>query len=375
MSKVIFIGNDRKILEENSSVRNRIKEYGALFDELHIVLFTLRNSAVVRKLKISENIFVYPTNSFSRWLYPICGARLIRKIIKENGGDDWIISAQDPFEAGLSGVLGRFFNKAKLHIQIHTDFMSPFFMRQSFLNRLRIFISKCVLPKADGIRVVSERIANSLNKFKLKCTPYILPIWHDFDHDNQEKFDFKKKHKDWSFVIISVSRLESEKNVELSLKVLKDVLSKYPKTGLVILGSGTEEERLKLMSKEIGVEENVDFLGWQNNVRPYLLGADLFLQTSNFEGFGVSSIEASYANLPVVSTDVGASGWIFKDGVSAMICKVGDNKCLSSKIIEIIEKEDIKKSLIYGAKMAISHNLSDDKSDYLQKFKESLEKV
>jgi hypothetical protein len=103
MSKVIFVGSDRKILDENSSVRNRIKEYGALFDELHIVLFTLRNSAVVRKLKISENVFVYPTNSFSRGLYPFSGARLIRNIIKENGGDDWIISAQDPFEAGLSG--------------------------------------------------------------------------------------------------------------------------------------------------------------------------------------------------------------------------------------------------------------------------------
>lgn len=376
MSKVIFIGSDRKIFDSDSSVRKRMIEYGSLFEELHIVLFTRRGAFGTKDFKLSQNVFLHPTHSLTRWFYPFSGAKIVKKIIKKSGDKNWIISAQDPFEAGLGALWGMVQGRSKMHIQIHVDFLSPFFKKQSLLNRLRVFISKFVLSKADGVRIVSERILNSLNKkgFKLKCVPYLLPIWHEFDYNDVKAFNFKKIHPNWSFVIICMSRLEPEKNINLSLRVFKKILVKYPDTGLVILGSGKEEKKSKLLAKFLGIDQNVDFLGWQNNTKPYLLGSNLFLQTSNFEGFGVSSIEASYANLPVVSTDVGSSGWIFKDGVSAMICEVGDEECLHKKIIEIMENNDVRQKLIYGAKMAISHNLPQNKADYLQKFKESLEK-
>ena len=61
--RVISIGTDRKLFEANSAVRQRQIEYGKMFDELHIIVFTKRIINCESKIKLSENVFVYSTNS------------------------------------------------------------------------------------------------------------------------------------------------------------------------------------------------------------------------------------------------------------------------------------------------------------------------
>ena len=63
-----------------------------------------------------------------------------------------VVTTQDPFECGLAGFLIARIFRARLHIQIHTDVMSPYFANESTLNRVRVLIAKFLIPRASGIR-------------------------------------------------------------------------------------------------------------------------------------------------------------------------------------------------------------------------------
>ena len=81
--KVLSIGSDRKLFEEGSAVSERIKEYGTLVGELHIVVFALKSLGLKEK-QIAPNVWVYPTNSFSKWLYVHDASKLGQKIVLEH---------------------------------------------------------------------------------------------------------------------------------------------------------------------------------------------------------------------------------------------------------------------------------------------------
>ena len=378
MAKVIFIGSDRNIFKEGSSARARIIEYGSLFEELHIVVFTKRNiQLTTNNLQLGENIWVYPTRSWNRWFYPFNGARIAKMIIKEGGEGPWIVSAQDPFEAGLAAKWASKKTGAKLHIQVHTDFLSPFFKLQSMLNILRLRIAGKILPHADGIRVVSPRIFHSLTKhFTLDAKRLsVLPIFSEKkDLSNILPYDYKKDNPNWIFTIISVGRLEPEKNFELAIRTVKIVSQKYPNIGLVIIGDGSLKKYLKSLVDSLGLSKNVLFIdSWQKNLSPFYLGAEIYLQTSNYEGFGLASVEAAYAGLPVITTDVGVAGWIFKNGENSKICPVGDDKCLSFEIIKVIENNQLREQIIGKLKNSFGGELIQSKTEYLKRYKESIE--
>jgi glycosyltransferase involved in cell wall biosynthesis len=383
MSKVIFVGSDRSIFDEGSQARLRMIEYGRLFDELHVVIFAKRNLSLNQKL--APNVFVYPTKSWCKIFYIFDAYRIIRKIIgdmKVFNSSEWVVSTQDPFEAGLVGNWVVSKTGIKFHVQIHTDFLSPFFCKQSILNWLRLKIAKTVLFKADGVRVVSERIRESLEanfnllrsgkNFKVS----VLPIFvEQKDYTKIFPYEFKKEKPDWSFVMLSVARLEPEKNISLAIKSLNLVCKKYPHVGYAILGDGGERKKLEKLVKELKLSDKVKFFGHRTDLEKFYNGANLFLNTSNFEGFGMTLVEASFANLPILTTNVGAVGWLFKDGEDVLVCEVGDQICFARKIIEFIEDNSLQTKLKVSLPLSLKGKIAMNKEDYLNKFKASIECV
>ena len=73
---------------------------------------------------------------------------------------------------------------------------------------------------------------------------------------------------------------------------MKDLVVKHPDIGLIIVGSGPEEGLLKLKARTYGIGAQVIFEGWQDDLASYYKTADLFVLTSNYEGYGMSVVEA-----------------------------------------------------------------------------------
>src|SRR4051812_23232359 len=111
--KVLSIGMDKKLFVDGSDVLSRSIGYAEKMEELHIVVFALEKAGYVEK-KIG-NLFIYPTNSKSRFKYISDAKKIGQKIIQKNSGD-WIITTQDPFETGLVGY--KLKKKLNLPLQI-----------------------------------------------------------------------------------------------------------------------------------------------------------------------------------------------------------------------------------------------------------------
>jgi len=131
--KVISIGTDRKLFEENSGVRRRAIEYGKFFNELHLIVFTPNNDKF-KPQKISDGVFLYPTKSKIRIFFIFDFIKIIRKILKSSRKNNVVLTCQDPFETGIVGTLIKLFFNIPLHIQVHTDFSHKYFRQSSLLE-------------------------------------------------------------------------------------------------------------------------------------------------------------------------------------------------------------------------------------------------
>ncbi len=348
--KILSIGTDRKLFEEGSAVRSRIIEYGRLFDELHVVVFALKSYKLqATSYKLSDNVFVYSTNSSSRFFYIFDAIRLGKKIIFSESyklpATSYQLTCQDPFETGLVGwrLAKRF--KLPLELQIHTDIGSPYFTsvklgwRLASLNFVRFWLARFLLPRADKIRVVSVRIKSFLVS-ELKITENkieIRPIKIDETKIKNTvvlpENDLRKKYPRFNFIALVAGRFEPEKNFALAIDVWREIVKKFPRAGLIIVGSGSLEKNLKRKVKSEKLEENIIFEQWKGDLIPYYKTANVLLNTSFYEGYGMAMAEAKVAGLPIISTDVGAVNEIFQSGKKVTICPVEDKNCLVAGIV------------------------------------------
>lgn len=118
--------------------------------------------------------------------------------------------------------------------------------------------------------------------------------------------------KDTDFVLLSVAEMTKNKNHPMMLRALK--LLEDPGIHLVCAGRGQELERNKALAKELGLEEQVHFLGYRKDV-PMLYGAaDAFLFISFREGLSLSLMEAMSAGLPSIVSPIRGNTDLIEDG-------------------------------------------------------------
>ncbi len=344
--KVLFVSNDPTIFDVKSDTHKRMQAYASTIGELHIVSPASKDAYELHE----GTLFLHPIHA-NKFFRVFALASLARKIIHKYEIE--IVSAQDPFEHGLSALRATRGTKAKLHVQVHTDFLSPWFVKTSawniqsikmlVLNKQRRKIADRVLPKADGIRVVSDRIKMSLiaRYGKNVPEPTVIPI----KTDTTVPTPVPLMEHSFGFTLISVGRLEAEKRVGDILKALKIVTKKYSMVGLFIVGDGRERDSLESLVQTLGLAKKVSFLGERSDARALMANANVFIQASAYEGYGRTLIEAALAETPIITTDVGIVGEVLVNQKSALVCSVGDTECLARAIEKLIEENNIRRSL------------------------------
>jgi len=304
---------DRKVFEKDSDVRRRFSLYGSLVEELHVIVFAKKNLGF-KDIKLSDNVWVYPTQSRFKSNY-ITDALSIGESLKPKTYNlkpkTWLITTQDPFETGIVGAKLAQRLKVRFEVQVHTDFLSPCFKKGNFKNWFRVSLGKKVLSEADCIRVVSNRIKKSIEEElpHIKVTPTVLPIFIDIKKIQQTPIstDLHKKYPQFDHITLMVSRLEKEKDIKRVIKAFSKIIENHPKAGLVIVGEGSERKSLESSVKRLNLGKNVVFEGWHEDVASYYKSADLFINSSLYEGYGRTLVEALAAGTPVLSTDVGVA--------------------------------------------------------------------
>jgi glycosyltransferase involved in cell wall biosynthesis len=371
--KVLMISMDRKIFEEQSPVRRRIIEYGLMTESLHVIVYTKKGFPKFTKL--AANVWVYPTNSFSRWLYVFDAIRIALSNLKWKGKTLVnLVSTQDSFDTGIAGMCIAKYLHAKFHVQVHTDFLDPYFKAQDWLNALRVMIAKRVLSKATSVRVVSEKIKTAL----IALNPYfenrvvVLPIFTDTEALSNAPItvDLHKKYPQFSFIILMASRLTVEKDIVLGIDVLKELLNHIPRAGLVIVGEGPLRGALQTHARSLGVEKNVIFEGWQEDLSSYYKTANLFLLTSRYEGYGLTLVEAAACGCPIIATNVGIATSLIKNGQNGFVVASRDRMEFVRRIMEIINTPGMREHMSINAKDFVTEQIGTNKEEYLKRYKQ-----
>jgi len=103
-------------------------------------------------------------------------------------------------------------------------------------------------------------------------------------------------------MVITAGRLSPEKGQDHLIRAFADVRKKVP-CQLAILGTGEREGELKQLCSQLGISNDVHFLGWQANPFKYISKATVFVSASLTEGFGLAVLEAMACKVPVIATD------------------------------------------------------------------------
>jgi glycosyltransferase involved in cell wall biosynthesis len=154
-------------------------------------------------------------------------------------------------------------------------------------------------------------------------------------------------------VLLNVARLSPVKGQSDLISLMPLVLERCPKAKLLIAGDGPILGDLKALCNDLGIQDNVVFLGQRDDIPELLNICDIFVFSSYYEGLPGAIIEAITAEKPVVAFSIPALNGVIQNGRSGIVIKERNNLSFSQSIVELAEKPDRGKQLAKEAKTQI----------------------
>ena len=144
--------------------------------------------------------------------------------------------------------------------------------------------------------------------------------------------------------LLFVGRLAAVKGLPVLFEAIAQLRQDRPNIILTIAGDGPDRQQLVQRAKELNIEENVRFLGYQSQsqVRELLAETDVFVMSSFAEGVPVVLMEAMAAGLPVVATRIAGVAELVEDGVSGFLVPPGDATALAERVAALLDDEDLR---------------------------------
>ncbi len=137
-----------------------------------------------------------------------------------------------------------------------------------------------------------------------------------------------------------VGRLRWEKDLLTTLNVAERVIRERPDTYFLLVGDGPDREELEQQVQEMGLADNILFLGFRKDAMNIYAGLDLFASTSLTEGTPNTVLEALAMEVPVVYTDVGGVHELIDDGYNGILCQVKDVEGIAHAILTVLNDEE-----------------------------------
>lgn len=147
--------------------------------------------------------------------------------------------------------------------------------------------------------------------------------------------------------IMCVGRLDPQKNFEMVLRALKLVTETHPNYELEIFGEGPSRNSLQLLAHELNLTQNVVFKGAVTNVFSKEGNVDLFVMSSNYEGFPNALVEAMASGIPVISTrfPTGVAETLISEGENGYLVNLNDHVALADKMVKILENSALREKM------------------------------
>lgn len=325
---------DKKIFDPTSAVAKRMIEYG---EKGRLTIVVPAEERCI--LELSSDVIVYGSGGKSKLTRLFKSYAVAKKVVSQHRHDR--ITTQDPFFTGFLGIrLKRRFH-FPLEVQLHGDFFSSdYYRRGSISNRIRYLLARYyVLPRADRVRVVGERVKQSIlalgiSESKIDVRP--VPFDHDALRAYVSRFHLHERFPGFGKIFLVLGRLDPVKNIPWLLDLFPAIVKEQPKTLLLIVGDGIEQKRIKERISTLDLANNVRLEGWTADPWSYIKTADALLFPSLSEGYGLVVMEAVAVGTPVIMTDVGVANYEVKAGENMTIVPINDKEKFIHTMLQLL---------------------------------------
>ena len=263
-----------------------------------------------------------------------------------------VVTTQNPFEAGLLGLLLAQAFGARLEVQIHFDLLSPYWLQERRAwNPVRLWLAGRILPRADAIRVVSSPVSARVRKrWRIPgehITTIPVPVAFETDPESEElEVRCRVLADPSSKLVLFVGRLCYQKNLPGLFAVIEGVLDSRPDTESVLVGDGPERAYVAaraaaLDTNRIHVMGNVPY----HEIPQYYEAADVLILPSLYEGFGRVVLEGYLFGTPAVATRCGGPEDIIRDGETGFLTSIQDMEGFSDRVLWLLDHPGVARDM------------------------------
>jgi glycosyltransferase involved in cell wall biosynthesis len=246
---------------------------------------------------------------------------------------------------GLVAVLAKGISRSAVPLLCTSHGADLFALRGSVWERFRQLVG----ASSSGLTVVSRTMRDRLLKMNDKNVKIrVIPMGVDL-HEQFVPRPGKQRRKSLLFV----GRLVEKKGLPYLIKAMPVVLEKHPETSLVIAGSGPEEAPMRRLVADLGLDEQVRFIGALHNreitalyqASELVVFPSIVAKDGDQEGFGLVLVEALGCECAVIATDLPAIRDIIVDGETGLIVPEKDPAALARKIIYLLDNPMFRSAL------------------------------
>lgn len=206
--------------------------------------------------------------------------------------------------------------------------------------------------------IVGSLIANSqaasrnavilgLDPKKIQYLPNVIDLAaFDRKYEDAKASGIKAGGPTSQIVIAAVGRLETVKRFDRFIIALSVASREMPELSGIIIGDGPEMDNLKTCAQQVGLsEEKLIFLGRRDDVPNVLRQADIFVLTSDYEGFPNVLLEAMAARLPVITTPAGDASILVQNGVTGYVVYYDDIDKIVEHMLNLARSSALRSKL------------------------------
>jgi len=230
---------------------------------------------------------------------------------------------------------------ADVHVAITEH--SPFTHQPTLKDRVTAALAARVYPYADDVIGVSEGVAKTVVENTGVSSTATTVLNNPVDiaaiqSGADEPVDLEWLNGPAICPVVAVGRLKASKDFATLLRAFATLHERRPATRLVVVGKGTERDRLEALAGELGVDDAVAFTGYTHNPYAYMGRASVFVLSSTTEGLPTVLIEALACGCPIVSTDCDyGPREILDDGRYGRLTPVGDAERMADAIRDALD--------------------------------------
>ena len=206
---------------------------------------------------------------------------------------------------------------------------------------LSSYLSRLVTKKAKCVIAISHAVSNfiTLNNEVSDCKK-INVVYYGYQPSTiidrvNSKVAIKGKN---GICIGTISRLTRQKDLPTLFSAFALFLSFHPGSTLLLIGGGEEKDHLVNLAEELGIAQNIEWVGRTSKIQDYLSRMDIFVLSSLYEGFGLVLLEAMDAGVPIVASDNSAVPEVLGADFPGL-ARTGDVQDFLEKITQFVNVE------------------------------------